>query len=381
MNAFKEMLEKRVLDDEESRRLWRGAWQIGLPTTDSESFKKHDLERVVRFGEGAEAGRMSLRGEVPGGVTLLPLSEARMVYGFFFHNLALRKRKQEKSKDFFPMLIEACCNEGWFISAAKESDGILWLDDLALAGQAVEMRRVVAYVAKGASLDIVIDRKVINHANEQTLIDLLIEEGGRCRMIELDLSGDKTACSLSHVRAQVKKNATFSHFSANRGGQCARLDLFIELLGEDSKVDLQGIWSLEEKKTSHTEIEIVHKAPNTRSNQHFKGVLRDKSRSTFVGKIFVEPGAQKTEAYQLNNNLILDRGANAFSKPNLEIFTDDVKASHGATVTQLSDEELFYLRTRGIGQNQAKELLRKGFTAPIIERFFSSEVRERLSAI
>ncbi len=381
MNGFKERLETQMLGDEESRRQWKSAWQIGLPSSAAESYKKHDLERMFQLSQGTSRGEMTTKGDLPSGVTLLPLATAKLSFGFFFHNLASKKTKQEKAKHFFPLLIEACCNDGWFVNVTKPCHETLWLEDVAMPQEAIEMRRVVVYVAKGASLDIVIDRKLKSFANEETLIDLVIEEGGSCRLCELDLSADQTTCSLSHVRAQVKKEGNFQHISATRGGGCSRLDLFVELLGEGSEVDLQGIWSLGEKRSCHTEIEIVHKAPNTRSNQHFKGVLRDKSKSTFEGKIVVEPQAQKTQAYQLNNNLILDRGANAFSKPNLEIFADDVKASHGATVTQLSEEELFYLRARGIDQAQAKQLLTAGFTAPILKQFFSKEAREYASGI
>jgi Fe-S cluster assembly protein SufD len=102
--------------------------------------------------------------------------------------------------------------------------------------------------------------------------------------------------------------------------------------------------------------------------QLFKGVLSDASQSSFEGKILVRPEAQKTEAYQLNKNLILNQGAVANSKPNLEIFADDVKASHGATVSQLDQEQLFYLSTRGIDINQARRLLISGFCREMIER-------------
>ena len=120
-----------------------------------------------------------------------------------------------------------------------------------------------------------------------------------------------------------------------------------------------GCWT--KKRESHTNVHIEHQAPHCRSHQLFKGVLTDVSRSSFEGKIYVKQAAQKTEAYQLNNNLLLSDRANADSKPNLEIFADDVKASHGATVGQLDAEQLFYLRARGFTDNDAKNLLVDGY--------------------
>src|SRR5262249_47004993 len=118
---------------------------------------------------------------------------------------------------------------------------------------------------------------------------------------------------------------------------------------------------------AHTHAIVEHQAPHTTSMQRFKGVLNGHSQSSFEGKILVHPEAQKTQAYQLNNNLLLSRGAIAQSKPNLEVFADDVKASHGATFSQLERDKLFYLNTRGIDFNLARRLLIWGFCREMIE--------------
>ncbi len=112
---------------------------------------------------------------------------------------------------------------------------------------------------------------------------------------------------------------------------------------------------------------VEHVAPHCRSRQHFKGILRGKSRSSFEGKILVRPEAQKTEAYQLNNTLLLSDDCRGFAKPNLEVFADDVKASHGATVSQLNAEELFYFRSRGFPLSLAQEMLAAGFCNEILK--------------
>ena len=140
-----------------------------------------------------------------------------------------------------------------------------------------------------------------------------------------------------------------------------RSSLRIELLEENSEALLQGLWRLKEKKECHTHTLVQHLAPHTRSRQHYKGVLQEEAKSSFTGKIYVHPEAQKTEAYQLNNNLLLSPQSKAYSKPNLEIFADDVKASHGATIAQLNAEDLFYLQSRGLTKKEAQEFLIEGF--------------------
>ena len=373
---FKQRLEEILHRDTLGNRAWKLAWEIGLPTKQTERYQKHDLEQLFAKDRLPDCGNVSTKYPLPSGVIELGLSEAKVSYAVFFQNLWTKTSQSEKK--IFPLLVEACSQEGKFFSVNKPVHETIWLDDVCVVKHSITLRWILIYVAKGASANFVIDRRLFPEVSETTLIDVVVEEGGSLQLIELDLNGENSAVSLSHVRAQVKRNGVFRHYSANRGGALVRSDFKIDLVGEGSEVDLQGIWSLDQKRVSHTEVCVVHKAPFTKSNQHFKGVLKGKSRSTFEGKIYVESTAQKTEAYQLNNNLILDQGANAFSKPNLEIFADDVKASHGATITRLSEEELFYLRTRGIQEKESKELLTQGFTKSIVSQFFCEEAKEKV---
>ena len=141
----------------------------------------------------------------------------------------------------------------------------------------------------------------------------------------------------------------------------------VHLAEENSEAQLYGLARLHGETESHIHATVEHIAPHTRSRQHFKSVLQDRSRVSFEGKIRVLPAAQKTEAYQLNNTLILSDAASANAKPNLEIFADDVKASHGATVGQLDQEQIFYFRSRGLGLEQSKALLIHGFCKEILD--------------
>ena len=163
-------------------------------------------------------------------------------------------------------------------------------------------------------------------------------------------------------------------FTFSKGACTERHDIQVSLEGERSEVDLKGLSLPAHKDEMHHYIDVRHMAPNCRSNQHYKTALMGRARSSFEGKIFVEKEAQQTEAYQLNNNLLLSPKAHAMSKPNLEILADDVKASHGATVTRPKEDELFYLQTRGLSKKEAEWHLARGFCAElacreIIDRF------------
>jgi Fe-S cluster assembly protein SufD len=136
------------------------------------------------------------------------------------------------------------------------------------------------------------------------------------------------------------------------------------------------LWDLQGGSQAHTHVFVEHAAPHARSLQKFKGVLKETSQSSFEGKIFVRPEAQKTEAYQLNHNLLLSEGAVAYAKPNLEIFADDVKASHGATFAQVDDEQLFYLKSRGISTDVASQLLIRGFMQEMIDQIPHDFIRK-----
>jgi Fe-S cluster assembly protein SufD len=211
------------------------------------------------------------------------------------------------------------------------------------------------------------------------VVDFVLEESAHVEHTQ-DLSNVPfDAWHLEAVRALLKRNAVFKSTCVTTGSATVRTDYSVILAGENCEVFLNGVWMLEGKNESHVNVYIEHQAPYCRSNQLFKGVLNDFSRSSFEGKIMVRQAAQKTEAFQLNNNLVLSDHAHADSKPNLEIFADDVKATHGATVGQLDAEQLFYMKTRGFPEAAAKNLLIFGFCEEVIERLPLESLKKDLS--
>ena len=123
---------------------------------------------------------------------------------------------------------------------------------------------------------------------------------------------------------------------------------------------------------------MQHKHPESKSNQHIKGILQKESSGVFQGKIIVFQDAQKTDAFQFNQNLLLSEKAEANIKPELEIYADDVKCSHGATTGELDEEMLFYLRSRGLNKNKAKKILIEGFVNELFDSIENKELKEKL---
>ena len=152
----------------------------------------------------------------------------------------------------------------------------------------------------------------------------------------------------------------------------------VQLVGEGAHIELSAIYlSGSEEKVKIT-TEFYHRAPNCSSNQLINGIAGGKSDFKFFGKIIVVPDAQKTEAYQLNRNILLTRDAHVNTKPQLEIYADDVICNHGATVGSLNEDEQFYMRSRGIPEKEAKVLQSISFMAPVLAHVADEKEREAI---
>lgn len=152
----------------------------------------------------------------------------------------------------------------------------------------------------------------------------------------------------------------------------------VDIIGENADVNISGLYLCNSNEKLAIRTDIRHRKPHCTSYQIFNGIAAGKSDVKFYGKIVVAPDAQKTEAYQTNHNLILSEGAHAESKPQLEIYADDVKCSHGATVGQLNEDEQFYMRSRGIPEAEAKVLQMISFIAPVLANIEDETLRDKM---
>lgn len=181
------------------------------------------------------------------------------------------------------------------------------------------------------------------------------------------------------IAQKEHSNAAVHTFSF--GGNITRNNLNFYHQGERIESTLKGITIIEGKQHVDHYTLVQHATPNCESHQNYKGIFDDKSTGVFNGKIYVEKEAQKTDAFQQNNNILLSDKASINAKPQLEIFADDVKCSHGCTIGQLDDKAMFYMQSRGIPQKEAKALLMYAFSNEVIESIKIPELKSRITKI
>ena len=189
------------------------------------------------------------------------------------------------------------------------------------------------------------------------------------------------AYHLSATHVHEARSARFRSTSITLGGQLTRNHVHTALMGEGIDSTLNGLYI--EDGTQHVDNHtlIEHAEPNCQSHEFYKGVLGDESTGVFRGKIHVHQAAQKTDAYQANQNLLLSDSARINTKPQLEIYADDVKCSHGATIGQLDADAVFYLRSRGIGHREAIRVLTRAFAGEVLDRVRIDSLREELDRL
>ena len=185
---------------------------------------------------------------------------------------------------------------------------------------------------------------------------------------------------IARTAVRVKEGADYTSVTLTFGAKLSRHDLHAQIEGGSTMAGLHGLTKIGGSQVSDTHSVMNHAHPNSESDQLHKCVVDDRAHAIFNGKIFVRQIAQQTNAFQLNRNLLRSRHAKIDTKPQLEIFADDVKCTHGATIGQLDEDQLFYLQTRGIGAGDAAGLLTYAFAAEVVERVPVLSVRKRLIA-
>ncbi len=306
---------------------------------------------------------------IPSGVVVSSLSDASKAYGTLLSNSWNRSIVEEA--DPFAALNMVFQQEGAFVylpPKLKVADPIQVLHFV--NGESLGlMPRLQLFAGAHSQAEFRMTYRFENGAKSWVnhVTEMALEENASIKFQQNSEELPSDLWLFEFLRATLKRDAKVQTLQLTQGSQSVRYDYKVDLTGENGEADLNGLWVLEKKNEAHTHVLMNHLAPYCRSNQLFKGVLTDSSQSGFEGKIYVHKEAQKTEAYQRNNNLLLSEGAIANSKPNLEIFADDVKASHGATVGQLDQEQLFYMRTRGISTEAANTLLIQGFCAEVLD--------------
>ena len=401
----------------------RHAWSVfedtPVPSTRSEEWRYTDVSRVVDFPDLrlATHGALSENGSRPAGLVAAmdedhaASGHTLLIDGVVVHVdvepalaqqgvvLTSLKSAVHEHGDLLEELLATEVvppEEGKFqaLNAALWTDGVLlyvppnvkldlpvratrWLS---AAASAVCTRTLI--VAEPGSQVSYVEELLSEDFERRTLVSSAVEviarDEAQVQYVSIQRLGRGTF-SQSAQRTLAYRDSTLDTLNVNLGGSVSRLDLNARLLGPGAHSDMLGLYFGDEDQHFDHNTSQDHVAPDTGSDLLYKGALDERSRAAFRGIIRVHPGAQRTDAYQTNRNLLLSEEARADSLPNLEIEADDVKCSHGATVGQLDSEALFYLLSRGLSRQHAERLVVLGFLGDVMARLPLGGVVEKVT--
>ena len=336
------------------------------------------------FVNGVFHAGLSRVGEMPEGLTLQPLSQA--LAGDPEPLRFSLSRHYREPGDAFARINAASARDGVvlrvaarakiarpvqlvFVAAAGETDLAWHVRNVIELGEDAELQLVEQHLACGKPTQLA------------TLVsDIELREGARLQHIVLQDTAPSTyLIRRSNFRLRAQARATLHVLEL--GGALARHDLRAELIGDGAQLHTRGVFMPHGRQHIDTQLAIRHQALNTTSDSTWRGVANDRARGVFRGAILVAPGADGTDANLSNKNLLLSPSAEIDTKPELEIYADEVKAAHGATVGQLDERALFYLRSRGIPLAEARALLTAAFCRAVLGDLPNEALREYLSTL
>jgi Fe-S cluster assembly protein SufD len=229
----------------------------------------------------------------------------------------------------------------------------------------------------------VIETYISEDAGEQfnnVVTEIIAKDNAVVDYYKVTREGDQTT-HIGTLQLQQQRSSNVHAFAGTFGGGLVRHDINTVLDGNGCDCGLNGLYMVDDRQHVDNHLLVQHAQPHCDSREYFKGILDGHGKGIFSGKIMVKPGAQKTDAKQTNSSLLLSRDAQVESKPQLEIFADDVKCTHGATIGQMNDEAIFYLQTRGIDEHSARGLLVFAFANDVLQRVKVDALRHQLERI
>jgi Fe-S cluster assembly protein SufD len=253
-----------------------------------------------------------------------------------------------------------------YVSTSAEKATVSYPRNLVLAGRNSQVTIVESYIGFGSG---------VYFTNPVT--ELIAGENAVVDHYKLQ-DESKNAYHMATMQFHLNRDSSVRTFSITLGGSLVRNHINAVLDGEGSECTLNGIFLVSGQQHIDNHTRLEHAKPHCSSRELYKGILDGRSRGVFHGRILVRPGAQKTDSKQTNNNLLLSDQALINTKPQLEIYADDVKCTHGATIGQLDSDAIFYLRSRGIGEQAARSLLIYAFASEIVEKIRLEPLREQL---
>ena len=326
----------------------------------------------------------TLDGDLPDGVRLLTLREA-----LARHETPIREMAQRVGlggpTHAFTALNTAFIDRARVLHVADGVDAGRLLLRWVFSGQAadrLDFARLFLLLGDGARLDLVEQFESPAGATGALNVMLQARLGTSAELTHTRVQHESDeAMLLTSTSVEQGAKSRFRYHGFDLGGGLVRHELYAELLGEGAACDLGGACVLDHKRHGETRISVDHAAPNCRSEQLFRGVLGGRSRGVFNGRALIREGADGSSVRQSNANLLLSPLAEMDTKPELEIYADEVEASHGATVGQLDETAVFYLRSRGLSDSQARRILTSAFCHLVSNRIADRELAERIGEL
>jgi Fe-S cluster assembly protein SufD len=369
----------------------------GFPTTKEELWRFTDVSRVAQGEFSAEWKASDLEFEPLGGITVVfengKLSREKSSFDNLPEGLRIgsvldladpRIGTLADSKGAFVSANTAYFTDGVFIEASDgaridEPIHLVYLQDL--ASGAFHLRNFVS-AGEGASLTVV--EEYIGNEGQTYWTNAVTEAfvSGNARIDHYKVQREsESAYHFQTLEAHLGKDAIFSNHAITLGSALGRNDIRGKLTGTGGEAICNGLYLLKDRQHFDTHMFMDHAEPECNSHQLYKGILDDKAKAVFCGRILVQQDAQQTDAVQSNGNLLLSRAAKVHTMPQLEIYADDVKCTHGATIGELDEQSLYYMRTRGIDPVTAHNMLTFAFANEVLDEVKCKTVKTRIEAL
>lgn len=341
---------------------------------------------VVTFVNGHFSREHSKLEGLPTGVVVKNLVEA-----YTTHNNLVEEhltKYVQYQKNTFTALNTAFINDGLFVHVPEDTEIVLPITLLFIStSKAGEQKashiRNLIIAEDGAIVNFVHSFASVEPDNRNltnVVTEIVAKKNAIVELVKVQRESE-SAFHVEHLHVHQHRESNIHVFSLAVGGAIARNDMSVIIDGESTECNLNGLYitSGEQLIDHHTFMHHIH--PNCPSHELFKGILMDRSRAVFNGKVYVEPEAQKTDSKQTNRNLLLSDHAVIDTKPELEIFADDVKCTHGAAVGGMNETHSFYLKTRGISEGSARGILTVGFAAESTQKIRHTALRRHVDLI
>jgi len=370
------------------KQAYREGQPAALAQKDLEAISYPELNALkLVFTNGVLDPRHSDLDELPDGLHLLPVTQALEDDGIRRWMEVQIAQAGGTGKNTFLPLNRAFAAHGLFIRSDRNAaiERPIHLIYLSAAGEDAHFAHPQLFVqAQGGSrLTLIesyraLDPDSLYFTNTANWIEL----GANARVDHYRLQREsRAAYQIHNTLVRQERDSTYSSYAVDLGGKLVRNNLSTELLNSNTQTNYYGIYLGNGKQHLDNQTFIDHAVPHCQSNELYKGILTDSSRGVFNGKVMVRQDAQKTNAFQQNSSLVLSPRAVMDTKPQLEIYADDMRCSHGATIGQLDEAAVFYLRSRGIPNRKARNLLQQAFLGEVVDFMELAPIAERVRAL